>query len=294
MNDLEWTGERLVTSVHNIHGVIEHLHRYAIALNIVKNKIVLDIASGEGYGSFLLSQEAEKVFGVDVDERSIIHAKEKYKNQSNLVFKVGNGKCIPIEDKIIDVVISFETIEHIFEQEDFVREIRRVLKDDGILLMSSPEKDIYSERDKDNPYHLKELTKLEFNSLLAKYFKNVIPFVQRYFIGSLVHLDNIDEQARFGMYSGDYKKIENNLNIHKFYNKPFFNISMASNFEIEKSILMNSAFSGFEPIENEIAVLKEKEYFMERSSVIKMYFYLRKIVKKSILKFAQNLIVVFT
>ena len=78
MENLEFTGERLTTSLSSIHGVIEHLHRYAIAQKITKNKVVLDIASGEGYGSFLLSKEATKVYGVDIDEKSLNHAKVKY------------------------------------------------------------------------------------------------------------------------------------------------------------------------------------------------------------------------
>jgi ubiquinone/menaquinone biosynthesis C-methylase UbiE len=280
MQELKWTGERLVTSVNNIHGVIEHLHRYAIVQNIVSNKIVLDIASGEGYGSFLISKQAKKVIGVDIDEKSINHAKEKYKNQSNLFFKIGNGISIPLEDKIVDVVISFETIEHIFEQEVFVKEIRRVLKDDGILIISSPEKSIYSERDKDNPFHLKELTKIEFNFLLSKYFVNVIPLAQRYFIGSLIHMEDLSEPVKFAMFSGDYTNIESGLKIHQFYNKPYFNISIASNVEIDKSILINSVFSGFEPIDNQLSILKTRSSFVENSRVIKLYFNIRRFLTK--------------
>ena len=65
-----WTGERLETFVFN-DNTVEHLHRYAITFDYIKGKTVLDIASGEGYGSNLLSKYAEKVFGVDIDETSI-------------------------------------------------------------------------------------------------------------------------------------------------------------------------------------------------------------------------------
>lgn len=165
MKELDWTGERLVTTVSDLHGVIEHLHRYALAVEICSNKIVVDIASGEGYGSVLISKVARKVYGVDIDEKSVLHAKNKYeKAGGNLNFLVGSTSNIPVADNSVDVLISFETIEHHDEHEAMMLEVKRVLKEDGLLLISSPEKFIYRERDPDNPYHIKELTFKEFKS----------------------------------------------------------------------------------------------------------------------------------
>src|ERR1035438_3461036 len=105
-----WTGERLETHIYN-YNTIEHLHRYAMATQLVTDKIVLDIASGEGYGSNLLSKFSKKVYGVDISAETIELASKKYL-KNNLQFKVGSTSNIPIPDNTIDVVVSFETIEH--------------------------------------------------------------------------------------------------------------------------------------------------------------------------------------
>ncbi len=88
-DNLEWTGERLVTDVEGVLGVAEHIHRYALACEFVKGKRVLDIASGEGYGSNLLSKNAEHVTGVDISDEAVKHANLKYASESKLTYKVG-------------------------------------------------------------------------------------------------------------------------------------------------------------------------------------------------------------
>src|SRR3982750_1352378 len=101
--------ERLQTSVYN-EIMIEHLHRYAIAQDVCAQKIVLDIACGEGYGSNLIAAKAAKVIGVDIDTGVIESAKSKYK-RNNLQYYQGNADNIPCENNFFDVVVSFETIE---------------------------------------------------------------------------------------------------------------------------------------------------------------------------------------
>ena len=103
----EWTGERLTTSKTN-EIAIHHLHRYAIAIDLAKGKDVLDIASGEGYGSNLLANTAKSVTGVDISESVIEFAKKKY-TRNNLSFKVGSTSNIPLENDSVDLLVSFET-----------------------------------------------------------------------------------------------------------------------------------------------------------------------------------------
>src|SRR6266536_3845694 len=103
MNGLEWTGERLVTSVENDYFTFEHLHRYELAREISKDKIVLDIACGEGYGSYLISEAARYVYGVDVDSSSVEHAKNKYgKARQNICFKTGSTSEIPLDNNSVE------------------------------------------------------------------------------------------------------------------------------------------------------------------------------------------------
>lgn len=115
----------------------DHYERYAFAKNYCKDKNVLDIASWSGYWSFALSQTAKQVVWLDVSSDAITYCKEHIKN-GNLHFVLWDGKKIPFEDGSFDVVVSFETIEHILDYDTFLQEIKRVLKKDWILLMSTP------------------------------------------------------------------------------------------------------------------------------------------------------------
>ena len=85
---IEFTGERFVPEIHgNIE--LEHLHRYIIGCELSKGKYVLDIASGEGYGSAMLARNAAGVIGVDISPDVVKHARERYQKH-NLEFMVGS------------------------------------------------------------------------------------------------------------------------------------------------------------------------------------------------------------
>lgn len=230
MKELPWTGERLVTSLNTSFGVIEHLHRYALATEFCKNKVVLDIACGEGYGSNLLSKIAKQVIGVDISGEAIKHALNKYQKE-NLSFQTGRTSNIPCENNSIDVVVSFETIEHHDEHIQMIDEIHRVLKKDGMLIVSSPEKSIYSSRDPNNPFHVKELELKELLKLINKRFNYTIVLNQRFVLGSLIE-PAISGSGIFGVFDGDFNEIKKELTEYAFFNRPFFNVVLCSNNEI--------------------------------------------------------------
>jgi ubiquinone/menaquinone biosynthesis C-methylase UbiE len=203
---MEFTGERLVTDIKG-QIAIEHLHRYAIAAELCKGKTVLDIASGEGYGSNLLSKSANIVKGVDISEEAVIHAARKY-TSSNLEFRKGSVLNIPFEDSFFDVVISFETLEHIVEHELMLKEVKRVLKPDGLFIVSTPNKLYYSDKtNHKNEYHHKELYFEEFEALLKPFFKTQKFYFQNFFNGSLVFSNNNTFNPI--LFSGDYVHINN-------------------------------------------------------------------------------------
>lgn len=186
---MEFTGERFVPEVHGAIE-LEHLHRYYLAKEVVQGKIVLDIASGEGYGSYILSKIANKVIGVDISEEAVTHAKNKYVSD-NLDFLVGSCAAIPLPDNSVDVIVSFETIEHHIEHEKMMEEIKRILKIDGCLIISSPDKLEYSDKPNySNPHHVKELYRDEFKDLLKKYFKYQHIYGQRIAYGSAIMSEN--------------------------------------------------------------------------------------------------------
>jgi 2-polyprenyl-3-methyl-5-hydroxy-6-metoxy-1,4-benzoquinol methylase len=180
---LPFTGERL-TSEFGGQTEMEHLHRYMLARHLCRGKDVLDIACGEGYGTALLGQAASTVIGVEVAEDAVAHAIANYA-RANLCFRRGDARRIPLDDGSVDVVVSFETIEHIDEQETFLAEVRRVLRPGGKLIVSTPDRDSYSPADQPaNPYHVMELTREEFVRLLNRHFRHVSMLWQRTLAGS--------------------------------------------------------------------------------------------------------------
>ena len=175
---MEFTGERyLPTESGRIR--LEHYHRYALAVDFVRNKTVLDIACGEGYGSYLLAEGAHEVFGVDIDGQSISHAKSNYL-KSNLKYLVGSASKIPFDDHKFDCIVSFETIEHLYEQETMVAELRWVLKPDGVLIISSPNRPVFQKTlVQPVEFHVREITKHDCGIDLlnsAKLFHFQTPF----------------------------------------------------------------------------------------------------------------------
>lgn len=232
--NVKFTGERLETSIFN-GNTINHLHRYAITIPFVKDKIVLDIASGEGYGSHLMSEIAQQVYGVDIDVDTIARARKKY-IKDNLKFLNGSTSDIPLDSNTIDIVISYETIEHHDEHEQMMLEIKRVLKPGGILIISSPDKYYYSDnRGYKNPFHVKELYKSEFTDIISKHFKYFKLYSQSYIYGSSIILEDSSREF-FDFFTGDYTKIQNTNSY------PNFLIAICSDSEIEN--IKNSIFEG--------------------------------------------------
>ena len=210
---LEWTGERLVTSC-NRPLVYEHLHRYAIACAVAPGKRVLDIACGEGYGSNLLARVAASVIGVDLDAKTIAHARAKYSHR-NLEFLEGSCDEIPCADGSIDLVASFETIEHISDHARFMSELKRVLAPGGMLVISSPDKAEYRRRSEaGNPFHQAELTHSEFIALMKQSFKHCISARQRLVVGSWIAPDVASAKVANATFHGDFRGIETEPGVH--------------------------------------------------------------------------------
>jgi SAM-dependent methyltransferase len=183
MNDeaakLAFTGERFIPGTRG-EIWIEHWHRYHFASRWSAGRRVLDIACGEGYGSALLSRNAAHVTGVDVSLEAIEHARQAYGSARNVEFRSGSCTRIPLPDASVDLVVSFETIEHIEEQQAFLDEVARVLTPDGVLLVSCPNKEEYTDkREFDNEFHVKELYREELDALLRSRFAHADWYGQR-------------------------------------------------------------------------------------------------------------------
>jgi O-antigen biosynthesis protein len=168
------------------------MHRYLWAAKLVGGKRVLDLGSGEGFGAALLAEEASEVVGVDVDESTIEHARLNW-TSSSVSFQRGSALDLSIfEPNSFDAVVAFEIIEHLSDQDKMLAEIDRVLADDGLLIISTPDRRMYSEASgQENPFHERELTHDEFSSLLGKTFAHKAMWGQRTITGS--HLGAIGD-----------------------------------------------------------------------------------------------------
>lgn len=183
---LKFTGERFLPGAC---GEIwyEHWHRYHFAAKYVAGRRVLDVACGAGYGSALLARRARHVVGADISAETIDHARAAYASTPNLEFHRADCAALPFPDATFDAVVSFETIEHIEEQAKFLDEVRRVLRSDGIFVLSSPNKLEYSDRRSfANPYHKEELYREGLKSLLEPRFPHAKWFGQRMSFFSVV------------------------------------------------------------------------------------------------------------
>jgi GT2 family glycosyltransferase/SAM-dependent methyltransferase len=185
---LAFTGERMTTEREG-QVEFEHFHRYCIARDICTGKDVLDVASGEGYGSALLAGVARHVTGLELDADSVAHAKAGY-ILPNVSFFEGDAHELPFADASFDVVVSFETLEHLRDQRRFLTETKRVLRPGGTLVISTPDRHVYSAPGQPvNPYHVLELAHPEFDSLLGEFFASHCILQQRSMLGSVIVAD---------------------------------------------------------------------------------------------------------
>ena len=179
MSELPFTGERFVPGTRG-EIWIEHWHRYHFASRWVAGKRVLDVACGEGYGTALLARSAASVVGVDISAQAIEHAKAVYGGLANAKFACAPCTALPLEPASVDVAVSFETIEHIAEQAQFLDELARVMKPGAVLLLSCPNKLEYTDkRNFVNEFHVKELYREELAALIAARWPHAAWFAQR-------------------------------------------------------------------------------------------------------------------
>jgi len=157
-----------------------HESRYNWVLNAfdLADKVVLDSGCGSGYGTYLLAGKAKAVYGIDYSPEAIKYAQSKYA-ALNLKFFVANacsrtevGKVI--DDKPVDIVCSFDVIEHIERYFDYLANIRSVLKKDGTLVIGCPNRlQLFKWSRHWNPYHFQEFSPYQLEKVLSLYFKDV-------------------------------------------------------------------------------------------------------------------------
>ena len=192
--DLEFTGERYLpgTAGEIAH---EHWHRYAFARAFVRGRRVVDVACGEGYGSVLLAEAASSVTGVDIDAATLAHARTTYADRRNVAFVEGSAASLPLADGSVDVEHADE--RHVEtdtpDQPRMLAEFARVLTNDGLLILSSPNRPEYSDaRGYANPFHRHELDRDELAALLEPHFPAQRWHRQRRYLGSALWCEQVN------------------------------------------------------------------------------------------------------
>lgn len=157
----------------------EHVHRYKIALkHIQEQDKVLDIACGTGFGTELIFQKTKGVIGGDLDNETIESNKKHY---SGISFETMNVTKTTYSDDYFDVIVSFETIEHTTQYREMLKELKRITKKGGIVIISTP--NFYLNSPKGiiiNPFHTQEFTPKEFKELIGEYFSEFEHYGQKY------------------------------------------------------------------------------------------------------------------
>ena len=184
---LVFTGERIVPQADNCEPNFasrmyqEHIARYLFASQIVKGKSVIDIGCGVGYGSQRLAQlGAASVHAFDLSEDAIRHARLHYAHP-NIRYEMGNAERFTT-DRTFDVAVCFELIEHVRKPRSVMQNIRKALRDDGILVMSTPR----ALAEKRTHFHEHEFGLEEYLDLIRGYFADVDIYVENNHFSSLV------------------------------------------------------------------------------------------------------------
>lgn len=229
---LEFTGERFLPDCSR-EIWYEHYHRYAMIRPLVAGKKVLDAACGEGYGSHLLSQSAQSVVGVDLSEPTIAHAKSTYQKENLSFIQADILQMEMLPDHSFEVVVSFETLEHLAEHQQLLKELKRVLTDDGLLIISTPDKAEYSDKTgHQNPFHLKELYQDEFYALLSAEFSHQEWLGQKLFFQSTIwRLNQPLNHLQFEVAKKDGKFDDSLMSF-----KPMYFIVLAANRAIDEQL----------------------------------------------------------
>jgi SAM-dependent methyltransferase len=161
----------------------EHRTRYRWGAQIAAGKDVLDAGCGLGYGlEIIAAAGAKSVTGVDLDPEAVAEAEKRFGKHAAAV-EQGDLRELPFEDASFDLAICFEAIEHVEGPEKALAELRRVLRPDGVLIVSSPNPDAYVGG---NEFHVHEFRPAELVAAVGSLFGNVASYRQDAWLGSAI------------------------------------------------------------------------------------------------------------
>ena len=169
------TRERVCADFPN-ENFENHRKVYEFAAQFASGARVLDVGCGTGYGTALLATAgAVSALGVDISDDAVAYAQRRFV-VAGLSFQQMDAQQLELPGETLDFVISSENLEHVPDPRASVAEIRRVLRSGGILLLGTPNKEMFSpgRESPTNPYHVKEFYFEELRDLLAEFFSSVV------------------------------------------------------------------------------------------------------------------------
>jgi ubiquinone/menaquinone biosynthesis C-methylase UbiE len=167
MNNIDFTSVTEVTGYNVTKEQIQRMYqRYRFALEFCKDKEVLEIACGSGQGLGYIARQAKRVTGGDIDEKNLEFARKHYIQKNNIELKIFDAQNMPFDDNSFDVVILYEAIYYLSEPKRFIKEARRVLREGGILIVCTANKDWADFNP--SPYSHKYFSVPEMSDLIAK------------------------------------------------------------------------------------------------------------------------------
>lgn len=171
--ELTLTGERTLPgiSIEN-YWYRRHEAAYFALRPWLRGAVVLEAGAGEGYGAAILARDALRVVALDYDAAACRHAAVTY---PDVAVVRGNLAALPLATGTVDVVVSLQVVEHLWDQPGFVAECARVSRPAGTAIISTPNRLTFSPgRDAPvNPFHTRELTAAELGDLLTPHFQLV-------------------------------------------------------------------------------------------------------------------------
>lgn len=222
---LHTSGERWVKGFLLHTTEKQHQDRYEFACNYVKDKNVLDIACGSGFGSYLIATkgDAKYIVGVDLDQNALRYAEHRYGHDR--IYHICADATKFTSEKQFDVIVSFETIEHIPNYSDFIENLNGLLNHNGTLIISTPinRKTTTELR---NPYHVIEWSFDDFHNLWkakfqieaiylqnAAFVRNHIPLVRiKNYVKSVV-LNEKNRNPKKTIFGKAWEKFEHQYNM---------------------------------------------------------------------------------
>lgn len=167
-------GERFSPQYGRTWELVDHLSRYQFASSFADGRRVLDDGCGYGYGSYLLAGTGSSVVGIDAAPMPVQYARRVYRAQ-NLAFSIANGAALPFRSGSFDLVVSLEVIEHLTNASIYLSEARRVLTPGGMLVLSTPNREVTSPTSRNSalPFHEHEFEIDELREEIEILFEDV-------------------------------------------------------------------------------------------------------------------------